>query len=111
MNRLHKLTDKQINEWYQARVEVGKEQYADDHLQRYNLVDIMEEIMDAHRILKLFQNRMLKECNYTADIDGMIDVIKLELKTIEDDLKFLDSFVADEACSDEKGGERVWWNE
>jgi len=55
--RLHQLTDKQIHEWRMARLEYGRQKYGDRHLQRYNLVDLMEELLDALNIVEFVNER------------------------------------------------------
>lgn len=41
----------ELNDWILARKEVGDEEYGDEHMERYCLLDVAEELIDALIIL------------------------------------------------------------
>ena len=111
MDRLHELSDEELQEWAEEKAKVGREKYGDTHLQRYNLVDVMEELIDAINILKLLEDRVEKQLNANIDISEFMNFIRAK-NYIDSAAKYvidLDRQLGDELCTDEKGGERVWW--
>jgi hypothetical protein len=106
MKRLYQLTPKQIDEWRQKRSEIGKLRYGESHLQRYNLVDVMEELLDAINICELGKERTL---NLHQRLQ--FDVIIVGLEDFIISCKQADEELPDSICTDEQGGERIWWNE
>ena len=112
--RVHDICKKyHIGDWAEARWQHGKKTYGDDHLQRYNCVDIMEELIDAVNISQLLIERMEAAgvdmektsafwAEYEAFANAMSDVMLQVAR--------LDKLLPEELCTDEKGGERVWWS-
>lgn len=114
--RMHEVTADQMIEWLAARYEAGREKYGDAHLHRYGLVDVIEEVLDAINILKLWAERMEAENirpsledpeAYERLVDQVLDGFADVLFLIRD----LDAHIPGRACSDEQGGHRVWWSE
>ena len=99
--RLHQLTDEQIHEWRMARLEHGRKKYGDRHLKRYNLVDLVEELLDALNIVEFYEERV----KGTMPVDELKQMINYCIKSA----KTLDQFTSRENCTDEEGGERIWW--
>ena len=114
MKRIHELSREEIQEWIRVRKEFGKKKYGDAHLQRYNLVDVLEEIFDAIDILRKAQDRIDFQ-ELENEEDGFNYAILAYKKLMNDldycitDLIRLDSYITDKSCTDEKGGERIWW--
>src|SRR5690625_2662623 len=110
--RLHELTPEQIEEWRRRRAEVGRRKYGDAHLQRYGLVDVMEELLDAQNIVELLVNRILGT-DHAAAVNAQAGVLAIRsaLWEMAYELQNLDKLLPDHVCSDEQGGERVWWSE
>ena len=115
--RLHELTKKQINDWQDARMEMGQERYGEDHLERYLTIDMMEEILDALNIIILLKDQMTM--NYSAEEEIRksnifyslcYDIEDLLYEVIERIMR-LDRKLDDRFRCDEKGGNRVWWSE
>lgn len=112
--RLHELTPEQIEQWRQARLEAGQSRYGDAHLQRYGLVDVMEELLDASNILTLFMDRVregMVSDTQRAEIAMRVYTAKVSLGFVANLISGLDSIVPDELCTDERGGARIWWSE
>ena len=112
--RLHELTQAQFEQWRQARFDAGQSRYGDAHLQRYGLVDVMEELMDADNILTLFMYRVRESMatdTQRDEIAARIYTIKVVLGFLASLVRELDSVVPDDLCTDERGGERIWWSE
>ena len=107
MKRLHELNNEQLKEWVKARKEVGREEYGDAHLKRYNLVDVVEELIDAYIILELFHEKMeIYGVNYPIPDKNEIrnNLYQLIIK-----LQKLDEFIPDKACTDNT--HRIWWGD
>src|SRR5690606_32998079 len=121
LRRLHQLSDRELEEWQEARKAVGWEKYGESSYRRYNLVDVMEELMDAEVILERFQERlMLEQAGESGDtvwatllpVDKRtLEEIRLRIREAKFLLQQLDRVIPDHACTDEAGGERIWWNE
>lgn len=117
MMRLHQLTSEQIDQWRQARLEAGQAQYSDAHLNRYGLVDIMEEVLDAVNILGLWAERLNKAGFSGKDVtnpDNFVGLLENIIRGIEDVGNWvieLDEYLPDDLCTDERGGNRIWWSE
>ncbi len=110
--RLHELTNEQIEEWRQARMKIGEKRYEDTHLGRYNLVDVMEEILDALNILVRLSNRCFKQNRFlpqkaVSELYSLTNMLDFTIQNVQ----MADKEIPDELCTDEEGGERVWWNE
>lgn len=118
MRRLHQLTEEELFAWKEARKAVGWQIYGQDSYRRYNLVDVMEEVMDAEVILDRFEERPMREMapGRLALWYSLLPVdyktlsrIRFHLAEIKSLLQQLDRAVPDYACTDEAGGERIWW--
>lgn len=112
--RLHELTPEQIEQWRQARLTAGLAKYGVAHMQRYGLVDVMEELLDANNILTLFMDRVREGMvpdTQRADIAIYVYTAKVWLGFVASLISGLDSIVPDELCTDERGGARIWWSE
>lgn len=107
MIRLHELNRKQIMKWQVARQDAGTEKYGDDHLKRYGLVDVMEKLLDAKNILMKLHDRLLHddEIENIDDIQALIKLINMDIEAIKE----FDELLPDKVCTDEKGGDRIWW--
>ena len=109
MKRLHKITSAELEEWKRERMRVGQLKYGGRDTKRYNLVDVVEELLDALNILERFENR--------ARVQGLADYNQqMRLRRIREDVvsdlamvRSLDELLPDELCTDENGGERIWW--
>lgn len=110
MKRLHKITLAELEEWRQERMRVGQLKYGDRDTKRYSLVDVAEELLDVLNILERFENRARAQ-GYEIDYNQ-----QMRLRKIKDDVfsdlarvRSLDELLPDELCTDENGGERIWW--
>ena len=110
MKRLHKITPGELKEWKQERMRVGQLKYGDRDTKRYSLVDVAEELLDVLNILERFENRARAQ-GYEIDYNQ-----QMRLRKIKDDVfsdlarvRSLDEILPDELCTDENGGERIWW--
>lgn len=81
-------------------------------MQRYGLVDVAEEVLDGINILQLHLER-----NKAANPKGMVlsqytefMMLLRDLERVIGSLQRLDALLPDEVCTDEQGGERVWWS-
>ncbi len=84
--------------------------YGDWDTKRYSLVDVAEELLDVLNILERFENRARAQ-GYEIDYNQ-----QMRLRKIKDDVfsdlarvRNLDELLPDELCTDENGGERIWW--
>lgn len=110
LRRLHNLTSSDFREWIQARKEAGQKRYGDAHLKRYGLVDIAEELQDSLIIMELFLDRLTKQGikvqpelkEMIVAFSGLVGMALRALLAIDEDLP-------DEVCTDECGGDRIWW--
>jgi hypothetical protein len=107
MKRLHELTPQQIEEWRKARLAWGQTIYGNRDLQRYNAVDVMEELLDCINILERFENRAKHQGFKTGFYDKNRLVGAINEAIIW--LRSLDARLPDEMCTDENGGKRIWW--
>jgi len=112
MKRLHKITSAELEEWRQERMRVGQLKYGDRDTKRYSLVDVAEELLDVLNILERFENRARAQ-GYEIDYNQ-----QMRLRKIKDDVfsdlarvRNLDELLPDELCTDENGGERIWWGD
>lgn len=110
MKRLHEITPTELEDWKRARINVGQTKYGDRDTKRYNLVDVMEELLDVLNILERFENRA-KAQGY--EFNGLeLYCIKSTERRVRDIIKrlfALDEELPDSLCTDENGGERIWW--
>ena len=111
MKRLHELSVDEILAWTDARARVGRERYKDAHLQRYGLVDVMEELLDAYNILDLFFDRLSRQDQMSVRIRVMRRCAVDFLGALMAGLQEMDKEIPESVCTDEQGGERIWWSE
>jgi hypothetical protein len=111
MKRLKDISLSQLEEWKKTRARIGRQKYQDKHLKRYNLVDVMEEILDAENIIELFEEKAITEATEWVPYYPYLDEIKGMLREIAMDLCILDIGVSEQLCTDEEGGDRIWWND
>lgn len=104
MKRLYQLTPEDIDAWRKARLEDGQRKYKDGHLQRYGMVDVLEELLDAANILWLSFERTQKHL-------PAYEALRDKLAESMDAAIVLDEKLDDDDCTDEKGGERIWWDD
>jgi len=111
--RLHNLTEDELDAWQQTRMKRGQERYQDSHMRRYNLVDVMEELLDASNILFLAAVRWHEQdwqlCPASQQcFDHAYDRLNETIEAIIE----LDEYVPEYLCTDqlaEQEGGRVWW--
>lgn len=114
MMRLHHLTPEQIEAWQEERLRVGQQKYKDAHMQRYGMVDLMEELLDAINILSLHTERCKDKGAFHSDedalaFDDLVGELNFRLWRLVGDVQRIDKAIPDELCTDERGGNRIWW--
>lgn len=111
---LKNLTIEERNKWQKTLMREGQKEYGDKHLNRYNLVDVAEEIIDARNILELFEDRVTKEIIH-SDLSGeysrlfnsdLYNSIKLDLERLISMLALLDERIPQRLKTDNNGGIR-----
>ena len=111
--RLHEITPEELFMWRMRRAQVGHERYGDSDLDRYALVDVMEELMDVLNILDRAKNRAVQE-NRSEDFRSLITLLFADIdndvrraieKTIE-----ADYYLPDDFCTD-GNARRIWFDE
>jgi hypothetical protein len=110
MKRLHKITPTELEDWKRARMNVGQTKYGDRDTKRYNLVDVMEELLDVLNILERFENRAKAQGYEFNRLE--LYCIKSTERRVRDIIKrlfALDEELPDSLRTDENGGERIWW--
>lgn len=109
--RLHKLTPAQIEEWREARRAAGRSKYGDAHMQRYGLVDVMEELLDTLNILDLVDSRMYRQVDVLTMFQAQYQLLAVRKAIGEAVTQLLkaDKPLPDHVCTDEQGGKRIWW--
>lgn len=107
MKRLKDVYWSDLIKWQKERLEAGQVKYKDAHLQRYGLVDVVEEILDALNILELMKERLSPDAKMIEQIDWEI---RRRLHQVLLGCQRIDGLIADEFCTDEKGGKRIWWS-
>lgn len=109
--RLRDLTTQEIEEWRAARLEAGRAKYGDDHLDRYTVVDIVEEILDARNMLPFLLERMTRAGHRLSDrVAEEFKALGDALWSAQEAARWLDGHLPAEVCTDGKGGNRVWWS-
>lgn len=116
MKRLHHLSERQLREWQRVRQEEGSKKYGKAHLQRYGLVDVAEELLDALNIIDKMLDRIAEQGEKTTiskhQLAGVSRYYTRLIFTLKNAIKLcqrLDEFLPDKFCTDEQGGERIWW--
>ena len=110
MKRLHEITPTELEDWKRERMNVGQTKYGDRDTKRYNLVDVMEELLDVLNILERFENRASVQ---GYELNGLeLYCIRSTERRVRDIIKrlfALDEELPDSLRTDENGGERIWW--
>ncbi|MGI6558581.1 MAG: hypothetical protein ACOX20_06410 [Limnochordia bacterium] len=107
MKRLHKTCWTDILDWQRARMEAGQAKYGDAHMERYGLVDIVEELLDALNILELAKERWgTIVCPNDRSLQKLLYTLRLALR----ECVALAEMLPDGICTDEAGGKRIWWS-
>lgn len=111
MKRLHELTREQLEAWRRERARVGREKYGDAHLNRYGLVDVMEELLDALNIMDLTDCRVgpfgVETSTYYTEMVRLEAALRKAIAAAQ----AADRALPDIECTDEQGGDRIWWSE
>lgn len=112
IKRLHKITSAELEEWKRERMRVGQLKYGDSDLKRYGMVDIVEELMDAANILVRFENRAkVQGYEFAPWQTESIERLKAGINEAFRAVVALDQNIPDSLCTDENGGERIWWGD
>ena len=107
---LHNLSESDFEAWRKARMDEGQKRYGDRDTGRYNLVDVAEELLDVVNIMERFENRVRVQGYRTDDLDNFfIRRIKGKAFDLLKAITVLDEYLPDELCTDENGGDRIWW--
>lgn len=110
MKRLHTLTAAELIEWRQERMRIGRERYGERDTGRYNLVDVVEELLDVLNILVRLENRARVQGYEFSWIEiATLVGLKNETRNLIDNIALLDKRMPDRLCTDENGGKRIWW--
>lgn len=112
MKRLHELTRPEIEQWMIERQRIGTERYGDKDLNRYNAVDIVEEMLDGINITNRWINRLkTKGVFKVLDYNNLFYELQRDMGKIIKKVQQLDSLFPDSSCTDENGKPRIWWKE
>lgn len=110
LRRLHHLKSSDFREWIQARKEAGQKRYGDAHLKRYGLVDVAEELQDSLIEMELVLDRLKKQgIEIQPEMKEMIAAFSGLVGMALSALLAIDEKLPDEVCTDECGGDRIWW--
>ena len=109
MKRLKDIMNWELAEWGKARMEAGREKYHSIDHDRYNLLDVAEELIDAANIVKRLEHHLGEELLSRRDVELRLEHLKSSLEHALNDLAYLDRALPDEICNDEEGGDRIWW--
>ncbi len=112
LRRLYSLNENEIEQWQTIRMQFGEEQYGDAHLNRYNLVDIAEELLDAIHIHSLFVDRIRKSPTMYSDHSAsyLFRLSRSFINTMMQGfllLQQMDQLIEDGDCTDAQGGDRI----
>lgn len=110
--RLCDLDLSDVEKWRRARMMAGRQRYGDAHLDRYLLVDVMEELLDAKNAVYLMLDRAKRggvKLSYRAREELM--ALQDALTIACDAVIWLDRHLPDELCTDGNGGYRIWWSD
>jgi hypothetical protein len=112
MKRLHKLCRRDMEKWKQARQNVGTLRYGDSDLQRYGLVDVTEELLDALNIIDRMINRLkVQNVELLTERSYKLERIQFQIWELVEQVATEDKCFPDKVCTDDQGGERIWWND
>ena len=110
--RLHDLEVEDITAWRLERLRIGQQRYGDNDVKRYNLLDVMEELLDSVNILERMRNRAVHEersQEFIENLDkGISDIMDSIISAIEEVVS-LDKKLPDDFCTDENGENRIWY--
>jgi len=94
--RLCELSKKDVNDLKKARQRHGDKRYGDEHMHKYNLLDVLEELLDARNILDLYSKRIgLQDISKGKRFWEHFKELNRLLLEAEDELRALDLFVTD----------------
>jgi len=102
--------DEILSAWKNARSSMGKREYGDDHLKRYNLVDVVEELLDAIIILERLLDRQVKSGVITEEFVDEVCTVIYQIEVAVELCNYLDRMLEDKVVTDELGGDRVWFD-
>jgi len=110
MKRLYNLTAADLTAWRQERMRVGQQRYGDRDSGRYNLVDVVEELLDVLNILERFENRARAQGYGFSELQKiLLGITKEKAEVLIGLVQSFDKGIPDDLCTDENGGERIWW--
>lgn len=106
----------QREEWFKARKEAGDKEYGEDHMERYCLVDIYEEVIDAIIILdkwidkklKLYEKEKIPKYNYEK-ANTYHRIIRDELWNCLEMIQLADEYETNRDRIDKKAEDRIWF--
>lgn len=101
-----------IEDWRKERMKVGQLRYGDRDLKRYNLVDIVEELLDALNIMERMINRsnVYKNNGYgnTLKFGSAYEDFKEKISNALSLVNDIDKLLPDDFVTDENGDDRIW---
>lgn len=115
--RIKDINNEEFGKWKKKREEMGNREYGDDHLQRYNLLDELEELNDMMHIHEKMLNKVMAYEEETGEkvIDNELYFRFRLLQDLASKMKEtiykMDLLMPQELCEDDLGGERVGWPE
>lgn len=110
MRRFHQLSPDDWEKWRRARDEHGRRKYGSAHLDRYNVVDIAEELLDAHTITDRLMDRVARQGEEAAvRVAFLVASFRACVDACMRLLREIDRILPDEVCTDGQGGQRIWW--
>ncbi len=107
--RLHELSEDQLKEWTEARMESGRKKYHHIDHKRNSMVDIVEEAMDILNIMSRFSmHQRINPATKAELLDPCWELIDASKRIIEIAMH-INHHLGD--IDDSCGGHRVWWSE
>jgi len=112
MRRFSDLTQQEFDDWVRAKRKVGEQEYGNKHLKRHGVVDFAEEMLDGVHILDLIFDRLQREHARKYDLieNKGLEIVEL-MEDVLHKLREFDAMIDDRHCTDEEGGDRIWWEE
>jgi len=112
MKRFHQLSGREVEEWRKARMEAGREKYHNIDHKRYGIVDIAEEALDSLNIIERMIIRWSKDqFPISHRLHSKLIILWFLLEQVLEILDEIDRYLPDKVCTDEEGGERIWWSD
>ena len=115
--KISDLTIREIEKWRAERDRVGRQRYKETHLDRYNALDILEELLDGLNILERLTDRVSKAdpaFRFAAGeaatnlYEKMVERVRSSIWESILVTQELDKLLHEAACTDEKGGDRIY---